>query len=414
MKLPARSSALYPVLRTGCTAAAVHYARGVPTPDIWAAGEAAHGMLAALARNPDDPPLKTVDRAASELMVAAPPFDGKAKPACPPQAVGRAAQLVLRWCDKHEVPDGDPEVGFAVDRNLQPVEYDSDRAAWVAILDLHRIENVYDESEGRDICRATITDAKTAWGDADPDTLQIHGQAVALLAHAGKVDQLVLEKANLPRRWLNPETYEGERLERKLDQWRDEISWWIRAWEAIPDSIAKTARPGAGCTVCPYALACKPCHDFIDASGLPDTDEARGALAARFLAVKAQLWPWLKGATEEGQEIKIPGGKISRSVSTKRFLKPGAPEAIAREWTTSGGDLEGFAAALGLGVGNLSALVKSVPQTEKQRWKEIVAEHLDDKLDPRLTVVLEKPAEPAQDIIGLLEKSIEQAKEKKK
>ena len=454
MKLPARSSATYWITRTGCTAPAVHEALGVPLPDIWGIGEAAHGMLAAIARHPDRPVRDLMDEAAVELMQAAPPFDGQNKPAVAPQHVGEAAGLVLRWVDKHGRPGGLPEVGFAVDRDLRPVPYYTPRcegcgefvdpgdvdsvrghagveyageadapepgpchcgpvdlhyineeAAWVAVLDLHEIIRGYDDDMEREAVVARITDSKTAWHDDSPDTLQMHGQGVVLVAHVEALDRLELAKANLRSRFLNVEPFEGERLERKLDEWRDEIRWWIEAWEKIPLDVEQAARPGGGCAFCPYVLACEPAQRHLRGSGIPDTPEARATRYAVLEGSKAKLWPHLKGDTANGQEVPVQGGKLTTLGNKSKKVLPLAADVIIVEWQEAGGDPADLLRMIGLGVANLKALAKAVPAEEKKRWKAILADLIEEGEKPRLRIVRD-PEMSDEELRRLLEESL--------
>jgi hypothetical protein len=352
------SSTLLRQLAETCPHALDYYERGVEGDTrIFGAGIAAHAVLDAVHKQintgrgmRDEVAVRIGAQVLASLSVKGRTHNGRQQPTIPVEDAKRGVELALRYLSmtQYDLPRGArPEIGLAVDRDWQPVPYSDKRAFYRGILDLCGLY----QDENDHIVLYT-RDYKSAWttGPDAPDTLQLRGQLLLLLAHAPALfeyDQIDIAR----REVVNLRTGAVYALdldmttwsEETFDLWRAEISELARAATAPGP---RPAAPGPACGRCPYRRVC-------DATDPAAKDEAN--TARRFAVFKAhgeQLEGVLRELTsEEPLEVdgRLLGWQQSERVAAHHEAGPklwelvtgktatGSERTLLRLLTTTGG-----------------------------------------------------------------------------
>lgn len=352
------SSTLLRLLAETCPHALDFYERGVEgDTHIFAAGIAAHAVLDAVHKQinagrgmRDEVAVRTGAQVLASLAVKGRTHNGRQQPPIPVEDAKRGVELALRYLSmtQYDLPRGArPEIGLAVDRDWNAVPYSDKRAFYRGILDLCGLY----QDENDHIVLYT-RDYKSAWttGPNAPDTLQLRGQLLLLLAHAPALfeyDQIDIAR----REVVNLRTGAVYALdldmttwsEETFDQWRAEISELARAATAPGP---RPAAPGPACGRCPYRRVC----DAVDPAAKDEANTAR-----RFAVFKAhgdQLEGVLRELTsEEPLEVdgRLLGWQQSERVAAHHEAGPklwelvtgktatGSERTLLRLLTTTGG-----------------------------------------------------------------------------
>ena len=364
-----------------CPAALDFYEANTPyNRDVFAVGIAAHGVLEGLqrAKRAKNNALMfgaadaVADAVSTRLATEGRRFDGVPEPPLSPRAVGEGRDIALKWWNRISesapVPmDWLPEEPLAVDKDWLPVRYGRD-AYYRGILDTVGpvVAETDEDGYGGGVGLA-CTDYKTAWGTGadELDTVQLKGQALLMLANAGRLG--VVAPAFIRRRVVNLRThreYEADLYlgddgaDEILDSWRKDIALAIAHANARGPGQKRVASPGACCVGCPYVMACKPAQAFYQGQGIDDPSPAGVATSyAVAEAVKAHLAPLVKAAAGKGA-VSVPGGNVGYVAQPKRTAVPDIAEKLAvrwfrppdaQQWLAENGHLMGFLKAISLG-----------------------------------------------------------------
>ena len=354
------SSTLLRLLAETCPHALDFYERGVEGDTrIFGPGIAAHAVLDAVHRriNAGGGMRESIARALASKVIATLALEGRShngrkQPPIALEGAVKGAEIALRYLSltDYQLPQGArPEIGLAVDRDWQPVAYDDSKVHYRGILDLC---GAYQDEEDGHVYLYT-RDYKTSWatGPDGPNTLQLRGQLLLLMAHAKRLfdldeyDILVREVVNLRSGavFAVPLDVTGW-IDETFDLWRQEISALVRRIERM--ERPRPAAPGPACGRCPYRRVC-------DAADPAAKDEAN--TARRFAVFKAhgeQLEGVLRELTsEEPLEVdgRLLGWQQSERVAAHHEAGPklwelvtgktatGSERTLLRLLTTTGG-----------------------------------------------------------------------------
>jgi hypothetical protein len=298
------SSTSLRTLARGCAHALDFMERGVAGDDhVFAAGVAAHAVLDAVHREINTGRgmrQQIAERIAAgvlaKLTLEGRTHNGRAQPPLPLERAKVGIEIALRYlASDYTLPEGArAEIGLAVDGDWEPCDYHDPKALYRGILD---VCGVYEEEGGHVI--AYVRDYKSAWttGPDAPDTLQMRGYVLLLLAHLPTlfpdvevVDWVRREVINL----RTGATFEvtddlNSYVAETFDLWRAEIGALARAMKRT--KAPRPANPGPACMGCLYRRAC----DVAD----PAAKDIEGT-ARRYAAFKAhaeQLEAVLREAT---------------------------------------------------------------------------------------------------------------------
>lgn len=262
------SSTLLRLLAETCPHALDHYEAGAEGDTrIFGAGIAAHATLDAVHKRinagggmRDELAAELAAKVLAALAVRGRTHNGRRQPPLPVEDAKRGVELALKYLaiTQYDLPRGArPEIGLAVDRDWRPVSYDDPSAFYRGILDLC---GLYQDEDDHVVLYTR--DYKSAWttGPDAPDTLQLRGQILLLLAHAPALfeyDQIDIAR----REVVNLRTTVVYTLdidmttwaEETFDLWRAEITALARAATAPGPRLAM---PGPGCARCPYRRIC--------------------------------------------------------------------------------------------------------------------------------------------------------------
>lgn len=353
-----------------CPAALGFYEAGEPMDrEQFQPGIAAHAVLQELTEAAnrqidvtDPAKARAIGEAvARKLMTEGRSFDGAPEPPMSPDAAFDGRDLALEWAAWNPIePGAQAEVGLAIDAAGNPCDYDDQNARYVAILDDLRIGEVGDEEyTGR---AAVHTDYKSAWPTdaSELDTVQVRGQAVLVVAHHGKdIDLLTRRVVNLRTRQSFERHMSPEEDRAVLEQWKRDILALCDAAD-----VTREARPGAGCSGCPWAHTCPDAWAAVkDASNVAlqfSTAQAiRDDLFDLVKLVCKEVPQPIPGGTVgyHAKESRKPHGLAYRDAAIEWF---GIPPDHVDEWAAENSRLLGFLAAMGIGKSQVDALAKAM------------------------------------------------------
>jgi len=353
-----------------CPRAVDYYEQGQPGDRrIYDTGTAAHAVLQALREAANQHEAAVDDDRAREISMAVVrklievgrTFDGDPEPPMNPDAAWEGQRLALSWHAQEPIQPGPTsEVGLAVDEAWRPVSY-SKGARLRLIADTVETDIWVDEEAF--LPYVAVEDYKTAWStDAgELDTLQLRAQAVLAWLHYGQEAELVIRRVtNLRTRktYEHRLTVQSEEGQAMLKLWQRQLAETMEALDAMRSRDgSRPARPGGGCIGCPYFGACPHGQDYVDraeALGTP-AEMARGYMAAK--AAVGYLQSRIKQLTDH-EPLEVDGWEIGTFPQERRRLSDEAYAELADSWKAWGGDLRGFALAVGLGASNLDAFCK--------------------------------------------------------
>lgn len=333
--MSAASSTKLRLLAETCPHALDYYESGVQgDTSIFGAGTAAHAVLDAVHKriNAGGGMREEIARSIAASVMATLALDGRThngqrQPPIPLNDAKRGAEMALRYLSMtdYQLPRGaHPEIGLAVDRNWKPVPYRSPSAFYRGILDLC---GTFEDEDGQVV--VYTRDYKTAWstGPEAPDTLQLRGQILLLLAHAEHV--LKVEQIDVAVREVvsvqscavfsaadDLNNYGGE----QHDLWREEIGAIVRRIERM--KRPRPAMPGPACGRCQYRRVC----DAADPVARDPESQARRF--ATFRAHADHLEPLLRQATAD-EPMDVGGEWLGWEPTTRMEAHS---EAGARLW----------------------------------------------------------------------------------
>lgn len=290
-------------------------------------------------------------------------FDGHGEPPMLPEDVFAGQTVAMDWLLGVEpaAPGAQVEHGIGLDADGQPVDYwKGDGLTIRTILDVVRIATEEDEESSRRV--VTVRDWKTAWStDAGAlETLQRKIQAVAAWRTFGPADVLRLEVVNLRTQKVYAKDYYAEDgIEAQIAEWWRYVQTLTRALDAQKLIGPRPASPGAGCSGCPYALQCNHAADFYERRGLFRTVEQKAIAYAVMSALRDELANELRLEAQD-HPLPINGGSVGFQVKEKMKLKDGGYQTLWERWSEAGGEILGFAKALGLGSGNAVKMAKAL------------------------------------------------------
>lgn len=346
-------------------------------------GISCHAVLEAVGRETERrgrelelPEIEAVgDSVADALITEGREFDGHPEPPLHPDAVFRGRELAEEWLSVHPIQTCGAryEVGLAVDVDWKPCAYDSDDAWIAAILDKVVVEDELDEEGETKVL--IVRDYKTAWSaDASElETLQRKIQAVLAakcLAEAKNADVIRLEVAAI-RTWriFTEELYLRHGAKQKLRRWQRDIGTVVKEYGAmlIAGDGARPARPGAGCTGCPYLHRCSDAQLYFDATGLPDDPKER----ARAYMVASAMLDSLKPMVQEDAGytwIELEdGSRLGWQGKPSQRMKDDAHQTLAELWCENAGKKElspfvssAYAALKNISLSDARAVLKEV------------------------------------------------------
>lgn len=311
------------------------------TRDVYAVGVAAHAVLQRYAEMPaeaGDAP--TVEMAiayarahAVTLATKARSFDGEPEPPMSIDDAEAGATLAAEWYRVHGTPEGArAEVGLAVDSAWRAAPY-GPSAHYRGILDLIWLAEDAADEESAPANVLYVRDYKSAWNDTDPTSAQLKGQALLARAWAERegidYDAVELQIGNLRTRqlythriWNNAEGRED------LLTWRSDLDRRIDVARRLvgPDG-KRPARPGAGCSGCPWLRSCDAAQS-VALSGAPE-DLAVAWLA--MAAIQKDREARIRGATAAGP-IVVGGASVGPYAAREAEAVPDAAALLVRAW----------------------------------------------------------------------------------
>lgn len=280
--------------------------------------------------------------------------------------IGRG--IAVRYLIDHELPfPAQYEVGFGIDKNGDPCRLDIARLT--AKIDCIYMTIEHDEFGDRKL--VVVRDWKTAWTTCEEDleTMQRKIQMIVGWLHHGEGRHGVrAEVVNLRTGELFSRTiwFDDEGLE-ILNQWRREVL-------DLCDAADKNSKavPGAGCIGCPFVLRCE------DADAAAKSINENSAVAYAVLtAQRAELAKKIKMLFRDSDAIKVPNGKVGFDVANRNYPSSDAINTIIAHWfgATESDILsgkydreKGLLQSLGVGVGNIVSIAKSLYKNDKRKY----------------------------------------------
>jgi len=224
------------------------------------------------------------------------------------------------------IPAGEPEVGMAVDKDLNPVEYLSPEAVYGCIHD--SVEFGTDDDGEMEFDVVVSTDYKSAWPtNADElETMQRKGQALTLYArYRDKVQCIRMRVVNLRTGmdYVKDIFLDELGVEMLEEWWRELLMVCRKADKLYAEPMKAQPRPGIGCVGCP--LAGGECNDVWQVAR-HDSDVIERYIAAQ--AVVDASKPIVRATTKD-RTVTHGAGFKERA---KKELKDDAVEKIVDQW----------------------------------------------------------------------------------
>ena len=378
------SSTSLRTLARGCAHALDFMERGVSGDDhVFAAGVAAHAVLDAVHREINaghGMRQQIAERIAAsvlaKLALEGRTHNGRPQPPLPLERARAGVEVALRYLSMtdYTLPEGArAEIGLAVDGDWEPCDYRDPKALYRGIID---VCGVYEEEGGHIV--AYVRDYKSAWttGPDAPDTLQMRGYVLLLLAHlpvlfpdVEVVDWVRREVVNL----RSGATFEatddlnGYALQ-DLDLWRAEIGALARTMKRT--KAPRPANPGLACMGCLYRRVC----EVADPAAKNAADTARRY--ATFRAHADQLELALRELTDD-EPLEVSGRLLGWQQATR--AEP-HHEAMFRLWelvtgTAPAGAQRTLLRALGSMTGLKAGVVLALPGPDRDDERDaLIAE----------------------------------------
>lgn len=350
MSAPARPTTMK-LYVTCCPGAVYLYEQGAPQDrSIFATGTAAHDVLDAIGRNPDESP-EAVAAEVTARLVTSGRGGVDAEPPLPPDSVFEGRDLALRYHDRVGVLQGASyEVGLGFGRGWEPEPYES--ATWArARLDVvDTVECDDEESYGVGLM---ALDYKSAWpaGESDLESIQARFQAIAIWKRWR--DFMDQEPAFIRRRIVNLRTMEQYDADTWIPDDERVLVQWQRDAEVLISAVndpRPTFRPGLNCYRCPYVGVCDSAREFVRAynpHAASAADVARAYATAK--ATADALQAHVKELTGKGGEIAVDKGVVGFVEKAGRRPVDGIHAVLWKVWT-EGHVLDSATADLALGL----------------------------------------------------------------
>lgn len=372
-----------------CPAAGSHFEHGTPEDgDVFQVGIAAHACLQAVAvarreaggqtLTPEETD-SAVRGAVFSLVSGGREWEGVQEPPMPSDTAWRGAAIARDYLRRADVvPTVHAEVGVAVDRHWNLVDYRSPDVRLRCILDV--VADVADStdpdwiSDEASLRLLLVLDYKSSWrtNRDDLETLQREIQRVlAWKAFGAGRSGMRAAVVNLRTgvtyyEDIFPSEPEGAA---RLAAWQRDIDAEMALRDAqIGADGWRTATPGAGCKGCPYLSRCEPARAAIEAKDVEDPQRAASWYAVLCAEVE-RLKPVLRKATAKAS-LSVAGGFVGYRVQARREVIGGVAPRVWGDWLgqrkcTSPEDASALAVAL------LAAAGLSVDQLERiaaVRW----------------------------------------------
>tara|TARA_Y100000114_G_scaffold72390_1_gene66344 strand:- start:4408 stop:5541 length:1134 start_codon:yes stop_codon:yes gene_type:complete len=177
-------------------------------------------------------------------------YDGVPEPPIPLLNIQEAQEITMRYAHANPLPhDAFYEMPYALDKDWQPVEYNSPAAVFQTIIDM---VHYYTEDDGVRV--ALVRDYKSSWYiTGQLDNLQRKAQAMVAWMKF-RPDKLILQVTSIRTgQTLSRELWVPQ-VEDKLNEWSDFIKM---ASLQLTNVDKLRAQPGPNCYQCPYTAACE-------------------------------------------------------------------------------------------------------------------------------------------------------------
>lgn len=264
-------------------------------------------------------------------------FERVTEPPMHPDDAWAGAQIALDYFAKVPVNDSAvAEVGLAVDADWKPVDYDSPRAYWKAILDRRYSYLMDDEDDGTSLSGQVASDYKTAFstGPDECDTIQMKGQALVLAAHFPDEDFYIREVVNMRTgAAYRQSTFNDAAGKAEMASWRQQIQSAIRYSEVRDADGKRFAKPGASCMGCPFVTSCKPAQSYMKDVGLGD-DATHERIVAAYAVAQARA-DVLRGIVQrivDHGSMEVHGGRVGYIAKQQRVSKEDAHVRLLQHW----------------------------------------------------------------------------------
>lgn len=359
---------------------------------LFAAGIAAHAVMEIagnevrkLKRQLTTEEIDTIaEQVSKKLIGEGRSYDGEPEPPLNPGRVFEGRDMAVKYLyDKNLSETGLCEVGFAYDKDWNPVEYYAKNARFRTILDvIDVVETGNEEWIGKLL---VVTDYKTSWraDKSELDTLQRRAQAVTAWKSSmcKDVDGIRLRIVNLRSGaeytrdvWL---TEDGQKT---LSSWQADLSATMDAADWKDPKGKRPASPGVRCINCSYVSKCSDAKDLIWNTDIPEVaPEAIVRVYAASLALTKELEKAARVAVDRGT-IDVDDGKVGYLQKTRRIVGDEVPDKIWSHWKNSGGDAVGLLKAVKLGARNIENASKLLfGRRQAADRKEWVADLLEEQ-----------------------------------
>ena len=309
-------------------------------------------------------------------------FERVTEPPMHPEDAWAGAEIALEYFAKVPVNDSaEAEVGLAVDADWKPVEYDSPRAYWKAILDRRYSYLMDDDDDGTSLSGQVASDYKTAFstGPDECDTIQMKGQALVLAAHYPDEDFYIREVINMRTgAAYRQSTFNDATGKAEMASWRTRIQSAIRYAEVRDASGNRIAKPGASCMGCPFVTSCKPAQSYMKDVGLGD-DATHERIVAAYAVSQARA-DALKSIVQrivDNGAVNVDGGRVGYITKEQRMGKEGAHITLLQHWLkmddgqfmawrAGNGDIVKLLETIGVSAGTVDEVAKALYPYSKE------------------------------------------------
>ncbi len=359
-----------------CPKAVDHYEQGTPYDRrIFATGTAAHDVLQALAtKGPSavEPTVVALMATGREGTDAEPPLD--------PDAVLEGRDLAVAYAEQaggFQDEGAWYELGLAFRDDWSPVFYGS-KDAWFRCR-LDKLAVIASDDEDTYALGLVVSDYKSSWR-ADRsllDSIQIKAQAVAAWVmwkrFTGPEAPAFIRREVVNLRTgqvFNEDLWLDDEGLATIEGWQRDIELLVMAANAKP----RIARPGVGCTGCPFVLNCDGAAEWF---GHPPDESTVEDAAIRFAVLDAAAkaaGAIARQATAE-QHVEIEGGWVGYEAKPKSVPIEGVETALWKYWVDGVNQIDfstaatarGLLASMKLGAAQVRAAIERDGDPDEQR-----------------------------------------------